>query len=349
MFRQRHELHVREAFLLHVGDQLVGELAVVVHVLAPAGGIHLVDADRAVMRVFGRTLGKPIGVIPLMVGLDHDGSGARRNLMGAFHRIGLHGPLIVGVENLILIDFASADARDEQFPDTRGSEFTHGVGTAIPAVEVADHTHCVGVRSPHGERSADHLLVLYAFGGTHRVVVAEHMRAKRIPQALVASFAKQIHVHLADGRQITIGIVGNNNGTVFIFGANAVIRHAVAFIGGDSGNECHEDAIVFMDCECLTLLSEDRHGFCQRTQDANRDDIRVFAGAEVTTEHLVGIVERTVAYCIQCALGNGNSNDIFIDLGFCSHGKSVSMKCKKSGPCRAYFFVFSSVFGQVHP
>jgi hypothetical protein len=25
------------------------------------------------------------------------------------------------------------------------------------------------------------------------------------------------------------------------------------------------------------------------------------------------------------------------------------MKCKKSGPCRAYFFVFSSVFGQVHP
>ncbi|BAR01662.1 hypothetical protein BBCT_0694 [Bifidobacterium catenulatum DSM 16992 = JCM 1194 = LMG 11043] len=104
-----------------------------------------------------------------------------------------------------------------------------------------------------------------------------------------------------------------------------------------------------MDCECLTLLSEDRHGFCQRTQDANRDDIRVFAGAEVTTEHLVGIVERTVAYCIQCALGNGNSNDIFIDLGFCSHGKSVSMKCKKSGPCRAYFFVFSSVFGQVHP
>lgn len=88
----------------------------------------------------------------------------------------------------------------------------------------------------------DHLLVLYTFGGTHRVVVAEHMRAKRIPQALVASFAKQIHVHLADGRQITIGIVGNNNRTVFIFGANAVIRHAVAFIGGDSGNECHEDA-----------------------------------------------------------------------------------------------------------
>ena len=104
-----------------------------------------------------------------------------------------------------------------------------------------------------------------------------------------------------------------------------------------------------MDCECLTLLSEDRHGFCQRTQDANRDDIRMLAGAEVPTEHLVGIVERTVAYCIQCALGNRNSNDIFIDLGFCSHGKSVSTKCKKSGPCRAYFFAFPSVFGQVHP
>ena len=349
MLRQRHELHVRETFLLHVGDQLVGELAVVFHVLAPAGGIYLVDADRAVMRVFGRALGQPIGVIPLMGGLYHDGSGTRWNLMGAFHRIGLHGPLIVGVEDLILIDFASADARDEQFPDAGGSEFTHGVGAAIPAVEVADHTHCVGVRCPHGERGADHLLVLYTLGGTHRVVVAEHVRAKRIPQALVASFAKQIHVHLADGRQITIGIVGNNNGTVFIFSANAVIRHAVAIIGGDSGNECHEDAIVFMDCECLTLFSENRHGFCQRTQDADRDDIRVLAGTEVSAEHLVGIVERTVAYCIQCALGNRNSNDIFIDLGFCSHGKSVSTKCRKSGPCRAYFFVFSSVFGQVHP
>ena len=100
-----------------------------------------------------------------------------------------------------------------------------------------------------------------------------------------------------------------------------------------------------MDCERLTLFSDNRHGFCQRTQDADRDDIRMLAGTEVPAEHLVRIVERTVAYCIQCALGNRNSNDIFIDLGFCSHGKSVKHETEeKMDPCRAYFSRFSKLF-----
>ena len=123
MFRQRHELHVREAFLLHVGNQLVGKLTVVVHVLAPAGGVHLIDADRSVMRVAGRAFGHPIGIIPFMGGFDHDGSGARRNLVGALHRIGLHGPFVIGVEDFILVDFAGLNAgmNSSQMPEEPSS------------------------------------------------------------------------------------------------------------------------------------------------------------------------------------------------------------------------------------
>ena len=190
MFRQRHELHVREAFLLHVGNQLVGKLTVVVHVLAPAGGVHLIDADRSVMRVAGRAFGHPIGIIPFMGGFDHDGSGARRNLVGALHRIGLHGPFVIGVEDFILVDFAGLNAWDEQFPNAGRTKFAHGVGASVPAIEIADHAHGMRVWRPYGERGANHLLAIYAFRRTHRIVIAEHMCAKCLPQALVTAFAE---------------------------------------------------------------------------------------------------------------------------------------------------------------
>ena len=338
MLGQRHEFHMGETFLLDVGDQLVGQFAIVLHILAPARGMDLVDADRTVVRVGLGSLVHPVLVMPRMDGVDDDGTGARRNLMRTLHRIGLHDPFVVGVEDLVLVNRSRFDTRNEQLPDSRGAQFTHGVGASVPAVEISHHTYRMGIRSPHGECGAHQLFALDAVIGAQRIVIAQHARSQSLPKALMASLAKQVHVQIADGGQITVRVVGHHGGTVFIFGADAIIGHAEAVIGLDGRNECHENAIVFMHRLGPGIFGDDRHGFRQRTKHADRDDILMLVGTEMPAEHLVWIVERTVAYCIQVALCNRNGNAIFFDLGFCSHGKSVSMKCLKIGPCRVFFW-----------
>ena len=106
-----------EALFGYVRYEFVGQLAVVVHILAPAARVHLIDADRAVVRIGDGALGHPRLIMPFMFGVDHDGAGTRRNLMRALHRVGLHCPLVVGVENLVLVDLTVADTWHEQFPD----------------------------------------------------------------------------------------------------------------------------------------------------------------------------------------------------------------------------------------
>ena len=64
------------------------------------------------------------------------------------------------------------------------------MGTSVPAIEIADHAHGMRVWRPYGERGANHLLAIYAFRRTHRIVIAEHMCAKCLPQALVTAFAE---------------------------------------------------------------------------------------------------------------------------------------------------------------
>ena len=113
MLGQRHEFHMGETFLLDVGDQLVGQFAIVLHILAPARGMDLVDADRTVVRVGLGSLVHPVLVMPRMDGVDDDGTGARRNLMRTLHRIGLHDPFVVGVEDLVLVNRSRFDTRNE--------------------------------------------------------------------------------------------------------------------------------------------------------------------------------------------------------------------------------------------
>ena len=113
MLGQRHEFHMGETFLLDVGDQLVGQFAIVLHILAPARGMDLVDADRTVVRVGLGSLVHPVLVMPRMDGVNDDGTGARRNLMRTLHRIGLHDPFVVGVEDLILVNRSRFDTRNE--------------------------------------------------------------------------------------------------------------------------------------------------------------------------------------------------------------------------------------------
>ena len=174
---QRHELDMREAFLGHVVHELVRQLAVVADALLPAAGMDLVDADRAGVRVGVPAVVHPCLVVPFVVRFDDDGAGRRRNLVGAFHRVGLHLPLVVRVEQLVLVDLARLDAGDEDLPDARGTELAHGVAAAVPGVEVADHADRVRVGRPDGERGAHDLVAGSTVGAAHRVVVAANARA----------------------------------------------------------------------------------------------------------------------------------------------------------------------------
>ncbi len=77
----RQQLDVREAHVLDVGGQLVGELGVVQRavvlerVQAPRAEVDLVDAHRLAQRLALRALGHPLAVAPLVVAAVHDRGG----------------------------------------------------------------------------------------------------------------------------------------------------------------------------------------------------------------------------------------------------------------------------------
>ena len=87
------------------------------------------------------------------------------------------------------------------------------------------------------------------------------MRAESLPQPFVTAFAEQVHIHVADGGQVTVRIVGHHHGTVFVFGADAVVRHTIAVIVPNRLDEGYEHAIEFMNRLGLGVLRDDRHGF----------------------------------------------------------------------------------------
>ena len=114
----RQELHVGEAGLLDVGDQLLSQAAEA-QSLAPRADVDLVDAHRPAVGVGGGALGHPLLVLPLveLVG-DHRG-GCRGDLGGAGHRVGLLVPGAVGEAELELVARTDPHTGHEQLPHSR--------------------------------------------------------------------------------------------------------------------------------------------------------------------------------------------------------------------------------------
>ena len=341
VLRERHELDVRESHGLDVRHELVGELVVVGHVLAPAAGVHFIDAHGAGVRVGGAAVVHPLAVVPVVGGFHDDRAGGRRDLVGAFHRVGLHRPVVVGVENLVLVDLAGLHAGDEDLPHARGADLAHGVAAAVPGVEVADHAHGVGIGRPHGERGADHLLAGRAVGAAHRIVIAQHMRAKSLPEALVAALAEQVGVHLADGRQIAVRIVLGHGRAVLVRGAHAVVGDGGPVLALGGGDDGHEDAIEFVGRRGFAVLGDDGHGLGHGAKHTDRDHVPMLAGPQMPAEHFMGVVEGGVAHRIQVALVDGDSNGIVIDVRVCSHSQQsrpLWAICGYIGASRRRFF-----------
>ena len=265
MLGQGHELDVRKAHLLDVGDQLVGQLAVA-QALTPRARVDLVDGHGAGVDVAILARLHPLLVPPgVEVVGDHRGRGGR-NLRGARERIGLLEPVATRPLDLELVARPHGDVGNEDLPHARGSQRTHRRRGAIPVVKLADNAHRARVGRPHGKGGA---------GGLAQLVgVSCHVRAENLPQVLVAALGDQVGVHLAQGRQEAVGIVAHRR--VFAVGdGHAVGRDLLA------GHDRDPNAASLVGGGVGSRGRDDVDGVSQVGDGANRD-----AGvAEVRAEH----------------------------------------------------------------
>ena len=95
MLHDRHELDVGEAHLVHIVGQLGRQLAIGERAVAlfghahPGAEVHFVDGDGRVELVVLVARAHPLGVVPLVVEVPHDGRGARWNLVVEAVGVGL--------------------------------------------------------------------------------------------------------------------------------------------------------------------------------------------------------------------------------------------------------------------
>ena len=145
------KLHMGVAHLPDVGDQLVGQLGIVIGDLLflqlPAARVHLVDVHRAVdhVRLFLSSL--PGIIVPGKAGDIVDlaavgGPGLRVERIG----VGLVDQVAAPGGHTVLVDIVFLYAGDEQLPDRIPIHFAHRVAARLPAVEIAHHTDggCMG-------------------------------------------------------------------------------------------------------------------------------------------------------------------------------------------------------------
>ncbi len=233
--------------------------------------MNLVDRDRAVARVLGAARGHPGFVGPgRVVGALQDGGGLGRLLRREGDRIGLEREeRAVGAADLVLVVRAGLQARYEQLPDSAVLPQPHGVATAVPLVEVADHADAAGIGCP--DREAE----------TCDAVDRLSLRAEDAVGDVAADLAQGFDVALVQGRAEAVGIVTTVLGAVPGLVGDLVERASPALDAGD--------------VEALRMPAferdpgsgdEERHRFRLRQDGADLPDAR---SRLVRSEHREGI------------------------------------------------------------
>ncbi len=97
--------------------------------------------------------------------------------------------------DLVLVDLAAPEPRQEQLPDAAFDALSHRVAASVPAIESADHRDPLRIRRPDQEGRA-----LDALEG-HR------MGAELLVEAEVAALGHQIDVELAQDRREPVGVL----------------------------------------------------------------------------------------------------------------------------------------------
>ena len=264
-----------ESHVLHVGGELAGQLPV--RQPGPPGPeVHLVDGHRAAQRLPRRAGGEPFVIGPGVVRLVDDGRGGGRHLRERGHRVGLIPPGAVGPADGELVPGAGRDPGYEQLPDARTAERPHGMGSALPEVEVADEPDAARVRRPDGERGA-------------AIALADHhgARAERVPQLLVPSLADQVQVKLAERRQVPVRVVLQLRLAVGVADLEPVVGHGP----GGPGHGALEHAEVQVPHRVPAAAGQ--HSGDRGGERAQCPDRHAVARQRVRAEHRVRVMVLT--------------------------------------------------------
>ncbi len=188
MLHHRQQLDVREAQVLHVGAELRRELAVVERLVveraAPGTEMHLVDRERADVRLRAAPTLDPLVVAPLVPRAE-DARRVPGRLLGRGRvRIGLEQQRAVVRRDLEPVEGALRRVGDDGLPDAGHAALLHRIGAAVPAVPLADDRHLGRVRRPDPERDA----------------LVRDVRAELLVDALVPALADEVQVDVADAR-----------------------------------------------------------------------------------------------------------------------------------------------------
>ncbi len=184
----RHQLQMGETQELEIGNEPVGGL-VPTALLAlggpqPRARMAFVDAH-GLARRDGVAPMRDVGVVgPAEGGWRRDDGGrARRELRAPRHRIGLpRQGFARGAGDGELVGAADRHVGDEKLPDTRLPPPPHRMAGRVPAVELSDDGHGLGVRGP--DRKADAIMA----------AMAARLRAEAGGEVPVRAFGEPVQV-----------------------------------------------------------------------------------------------------------------------------------------------------------
>ncbi len=168
MLADGEDLDVRVAHELHVGRQLVGQLAVAEPAIVVVGDAHpraevdFVDGDRRIVGMSPAAPRQPFVVLPAVTAqVPHSRRGIGAHFGGKRVGVGLDDPvaLVVRLEGE-LVESALSDAGDEALPDAGRALLVKEERAGLPAVEVADNRYFAGVRGPDREVGAGQSVLL---------------------------------------------------------------------------------------------------------------------------------------------------------------------------------------------
>ena len=132
------------------------------------------------------------------------------------------------------------------------------------------------------------------------------MGAHRLPQTLMAAFTEQVEVHVAHRGQVAVGVILRARRAVFGDRADAVVGNTVSIVGFHGRHNGDKDTVVLRLGLRLAVLGDDRHRLGLRSQYTDRARVLVLAGAQMASEDFVGVVEGSMAHCVQLIVVDGD-------------------------------------------
>src|ERR1700730_211296 len=159
--------------------------------------MHFVDGDRLLEPIGLGALGCPCRVIPLVgIQVGDNGAGARPEFRSKGVRISLERHHVsVGADDFVFVDGAFVELRDKKLPYARGPSSAHRVNPAVPLIEIAYDANAASAWRPDSEIDTTH-----AFNGVD-------VRAELVVGVVVAAFAHEVEVELAQKKRKSVGIV----------------------------------------------------------------------------------------------------------------------------------------------